>query len=92
MELFTFTRSARLIAAYIEPCWSTQHALDDRESSLAPLSFATRVCVCYTTVGGAQERVEIHLIAHPDDDQREARRRLTEQFASFDAAKARSAF
>ena len=39
-------------------------------------------------VGGAQERVEIHLIAHPDDDQTEARRRLTEQFATFDADKA----
>ena len=39
-------------------------------------------------VGGAQERVEIHLIAHPDDDQTEARRRLTEQFARFDAAQA----
>ena len=39
-------------------------------------------------MGGAQERVEIHLIAHPDDDQTEARRRLTEQFATFDAAKA----
>jgi hypothetical protein len=40
-------------------------------------------------VGGDQERVEIHLIAHPDDDQAEARRLLTEQFASFDAGKAR---
>eukprot|EP00964_Phaeocystis_antarctica_P088307 scaffold56194_cov73-Phaeocystis_antarctica.AAC.2 len=40
------------------------------------------------TVGGAQERVEIHLIAHPDDDQTEARRLLTEQFATFDAGKA----
>ena len=44
-----------------------------------------RACV---PVGGAQERVEIHLIAHPDDDQAEARRQLTEQFAGFDAAKA----
>ena len=44
--------------------------------------------VCFTTVGGAQERVEIHLIAHPDDDQTEARQRLTEQFATFDADKA----
>ena len=41
------------------------------------------------TVGGDQERVEIHLIAHPDDDQTEARRLLTEQFATFDAGKAR---
>ena len=39
-------------------------------------------------MGGAQERVEIHLIAHPDDDQTEARRLLTEQFATFDADKA----
>ena len=40
------------------------------------------------TVGGDQGRVEIHLIAHPDDDQTEARRLLTEQFATFDAGKA----
>ena len=40
-------------------------------------------------VGGDQERVEIHLIAHPDDDQMETRRLLTEQFATFDAGKAR---
>ena len=40
-------------------------------------------------VGGDQERVEIHLIAHPDDDQTEARRLLTVQFATFDAGKAR---
>ena len=39
-------------------------------------------------VGGDQERVEIHLIANPDDDQTEARRLLTEQFATFDAGKA----
>ena len=39
-------------------------------------------------MGGNQERVEIHLIAHPDDDQTEARRLLTEQFATFDAGKA----
>ena len=38
-------------------------------------------------MGGAKERVEIHLIAHPDDDQTEARRQLTEQFATFNAAK-----
>ena len=43
--------------------------------------------MCHT-VGGAKERVEIHLIAHPDDDQTEARRLLTEQFATFDAGKA----
>ena len=40
-------------------------------------------------VGGDQERVEIHLIAHPDDEQTQARRLLTEQFATFDAGKAR---
>ena len=40
-------------------------------------------------MGGDQERVEIHLIAHPDDDQMEARRLLKEQFATFDAGKAR---
>ena len=39
-------------------------------------------------VGGDQKRVEIHLIAHPDDDQTEARRLLTEQFSTFDAGKA----
>ena len=47
-----------------------------------------RSCVC-ATVGGDQGRVEIHLIAHPDDDQAEARRLLTVQFATFDAGKAR---
>ena len=40
-------------------------------------------------MGGAQERVEIYLNAHPKKDQTEARRLLTEQFASFDAGKAR---
>ena len=39
-------------------------------------------------MGGDQERVEVHLIAHPDDDQTEARRLLTEQFATFNAGKA----
>jgi hypothetical protein len=42
-------------------------------------------------VGGDQGRVEIHLIAQPDDDQSrrtEARRLLTGEFATFDAAKA----
>ena len=39
-------------------------------------------------MGGDQGRVEIHLIAHPDDDQTEARQRLTEGFATFDAGKA----
>ena len=47
-------------------------------------------CVC-VTVGGDQGRVEIHLIAHPDDDQSrrtESRQLLTGQFATFDAGKA----
>eukprot|EP00964_Phaeocystis_antarctica_P097177 scaffold63345_cov76-Phaeocystis_antarctica.AAC.1 len=43
----------------------------------------------FARMGGDQERVEIHLIAHPDEDQTEARRLLTEQFASFNAGKAR---
>ena len=53
--------------------------------SHAPLISCSCVCV---QVGGDQERVEIHLIAHPDDDQTEARRLLTEQFSTFDAGKA----
>ena len=40
-------------------------------------------------MGGDQERVEIYLNAHPKKDQTEARRLLTEQFATFDAGKAR---
>ena len=43
-------------------------------------------------MGGDQERVEIHLIANPDDDQSrrtEGRRLLMGQFATFDAGKAR---
>ena len=39
-------------------------------------------------MGGDQGRVEIHLIAHPDDDQTVSRRLLTEGFAIFDAGKA----
>ena len=53
---------------------------------LTRLSFVARA---RATVGGDQGRVEIHLIAHPDDDQTEARRLLKEQFATFDAGKAR---
>ena len=44
------------------------------------------------TYGGAQERVEIYLIGHPDlslRSQIESRCLLTEQFATFDAGKAR---
>ena len=40
------------------------------------------------TVGGSQERVHIYLIANPDDDQTEARRLLTKEFATFNAGKA----
>ena len=39
-------------------------------------------------MGGDQERVEIYLNAHPKKDQTEARRLLTEQFATFNAGKA----
>ena len=40
-------------------------------------------------MGGDQERVEIYLNAHPKKDQTESRRLLTEQFATFNAGKAR---
>ena len=50
----------------------------------APLNPCVRV-----PVGGAQERVEIYLNAHPKKDQTESRMLLTEQFATFDAGKAR---
>ena len=53
--------------------------------ALSRASQSLRVCV---QVGGDQERVEIHLIAHPDYDETEARRLLTEQFATFNAGKA----
>ena len=52
----------------------------------APLVL-TRCAGACATVGGDQGRVEIYLIAHPDDDQTEARRLLTEGFATFDAGK-----
>ena len=39
-------------------------------------------------VGGAEERVELRLIANPDQDQTEARLLLMKRFATFDAAKA----
>ena len=34
-------------------------------------------------VGCAEERIEIHLIANPDEDQAEARRLLMQQFARY---------
>ena len=40
-------------------------------------------------MGGDQKRVEIYLNAHPKKDQTEARQLLTEQFATFNAGKAR---
>ena len=40
------------------------------------------------SVGGTDERIEIHAIAHPDKDQSEARAIMMERFATFDAAKA----
>lgn len=84
MELFTFARSA--VPAIFEPDEYTAAFMhNDR---VPHLSLTLCSCAC-DTVGGDQERVEIHLIAHPDDDQTEARRLLTEQFASFDAGKAR---
>ena len=47
-------------------------------------------CSCvYHTVGGDQERVEIYLIAHPDYGETESRLLLTEQFATFNAGKAK---
>ena len=55
--------------------------------SHAPLVLTRCWCDC-VTVGGDQGRVEIHLIAQPDDDQTEERRLLTEGFATFDAGKA----
>eukprot|EP00964_Phaeocystis_antarctica_P095910 scaffold62300_cov75-Phaeocystis_antarctica.AAC.1 len=80
MELFTFARS--------ETACDTSNLDVDcapaRRSNLLTHSSLVRV-----PVGGDQRRVEIHLIAHPDDDQPEARRLLKKQFASFDAGKAR---
>ena len=82
MELFTFARSECLLYNLL---MDRLRSMIDRSCSHAPLiRWRARA-----TVGGDQERVEIHLIAHPDDDQTEARRSLTEQFATFDAGKAR---
>ena len=59
-----------------------------RDDRTAPLR-TSQSLLARMAVGGDQERVEIHLIAHPDDDQTESRILLTEQFATFDAGKAR---
>ena len=81
MELFTFARSER------HPCYTrtrcTAHPRGIRMLSRASQSFVR------VSVGGDQERVEIYLIAHPDDDQTESRILLSEQFETFDAGKAR---
>ena len=39
-------------------------------------------------MGGAKERIELRLIANPGQDQAAAKKELTEQLATFDAAKA----
>ena len=98
MELFTFARSERplLIRTLLDCADATIEAMILRSNkdlnvltteslSCAPLTRGAGACVA---VGGDQDRVEIHLIAHPDDDQTEARRLLTVQFATFDAGKA----
>ena len=92
MELFAFARSERLLHTYLNLARPLPR--DDRvydcsraKCALSRASYSVCWCAC-VTVGGDQGRVEIHLIAHPDDDQTEARRQLTEQFATFDAGKA----
>ena len=52
-------------------------------------SRASQSLLVRVPVGGDQERVEIHLNANPNEDQTESRRLLTEQFATFNAGKAR---
>ena len=42
----------------------------------------------FLRMGGAMERIELRLIAHPDQDQAAAKRELTAQLATFNAAKA----
>ena len=45
-------------------------------------------CFTFLRIGGALERIEVSMIAHPDENPAEARQELKAQFASFDAAKA----
>ena len=45
-------------------------------------------CFTFLRMGGSHDRIEIHLIAHPDQDRRAARRELKAKLASFDAEKA----
>ena len=42
----------------------------------------------FLRMGGAMERIEIHLIANPDQNQAAAKQELAAQLATFDAAKA----
>ena len=77
MELFTFVRSDRLQLELL----GRNTPYDYRTSPPNML----RAC---GAVGGAEERVELHLIANPDQDQKEAWRLLMQRFATFDAAKA----
>ena len=80
MELFTFARSECLL--YLELDGLCPRAM------IELLSLASIVVRAFVPVGGDRERVEIHLISHPDDDQTEGRRLLTEQFSTFNAGKA----
>ena len=85
MEIFTFTRSKRLLSPR-----TLTRTVPPRggESSHASSSHSLLVRV---SVGGDQERVEIHLIAPPGLSRRsqvDSRTLLTEQFATFNAGKA----
>ena len=80
MELFTFVRS--------DPLQLLSHSLDHPYDS----NPACPNCRVRVAVGGAEERVELHLIANPDQDQKEARQLLMQRFATFDAAKAQCFF
>ena len=42
----------------------------------------------FLRMGGAKERIEIHLIANPDQNQAAAKKELTAQLATFNAAEA----
>ena len=45
-------------------------------------------CFTFLRMGGSHDRIEIDLIANPDQDRRAARRGLKAKLASFDAEKA----
>ena len=83
-NLAIIDRSHATIERSVGTILGSSHS-ESRSNRVVSHLVLVRVCV---TVGGDQGRVEIHLIAHPDDDQTEARRQLTEQFATFDAGKA----